>query len=91
MFELLALFSALRGPPIPGDDDPWFAIDLQTGQSCFRDLNGTTTITTVPEPGTLMLLALAYWHGWAIVASPEWPTKVESISGVRSASCGLSS
>jgi len=57
MFELLGTFSGnFEGLRFQGVTTQLFAIDFADGQSCFRDLNGTTTITTVPEPGTLMLL-----------------------------------
>jgi len=58
MFELLGTFSGsnFKGHAFQGLTTQLFAIDFADGQSTFRDLNGTTTITTVPEPSTLMLL-----------------------------------
>ncbi len=56
-FELLGTFSGiLQGLQFHGSTDQIFQITFADGEGCFRDLNGTTTITTVPEPGTLALL-----------------------------------
>jgi hypothetical protein len=57
LFELLGTFSAnLEGIQFHGSTDQLFQISFSQGEACFRDLNGTTTLTTVPEPGTLALL-----------------------------------
>jgi len=57
LFELLGTFSAnLEGIHFHGSTDQLFQISFSQGEACFRDLNGTTTLTTVPEPGTLALL-----------------------------------
>ncbi len=57
LFELLGTFSGnFEGAQFHGSSDQLFQINFSQGEGCFRDLNGTTTITTVPEPGTLALL-----------------------------------
>ena len=57
LFELLGTFSAnFEGIQFHGSSNQLFQISFSEGEGCFRDLNGTTTITTVPEPGTLALL-----------------------------------
>jgi hypothetical protein len=57
LFELLGTFSAnFEGIQFHGSTDQLFQISFSRGEACFRDLNGTTTLTTVPEPGTLALL-----------------------------------
>jgi len=61
LFELLGTFSATLSANLEviqfrGSTDQLFQISFSQGEACFRDLNGTTTLTTVPEPGTLALL-----------------------------------
>jgi len=57
LFELLGTFSGVfEGAQFHGSTDQLFQISFSQGEACFRDLNGTTTLTTVPEPGTLALL-----------------------------------
>ena len=57
LFELLGTFSGnFEGINFQGSSDQFFQITFSQGEGCFRDLNGTTTITTAPEPGTLALL-----------------------------------
>src|SRR5262249_57390952 len=57
LFQLLGTFSANLGDTqFHGSTDQLFQISFSQGEACFRDLNGTTTLTTVPEPGTLALL-----------------------------------
>jgi len=57
LFELLGTFSGnFEGIQFHGSSDQFFRISFSDGEACFRDLNGSTTLTTVPEPGTLALL-----------------------------------
>jgi hypothetical protein len=61
MFELLGTFSGdFEGIQFRGTTDQLFQIDFRDGEACFRDVNGNTTITTVPEPGSLALLGTGF-------------------------------
>lgn len=55
LYELAGTFS-LGGGSLEGVTKQFFTVQFEDGQACFRDVNGTTTLTTVPEPGTLTLL-----------------------------------
>jgi len=60
LFQLLGTFSGdLEGLPFHGTTSQLFQIDFVDGEASFRDVNGTTTIVTVPEPGTLALMGPA--------------------------------
>jgi hypothetical protein len=60
LYELVGTFSGtFYGTHIDGVTTQFFSGHFDDdGEGCFRDLHGTTTITTatVPEPGTLTLL-----------------------------------
>jgi len=57
LFKLLGTFSgSFEGKQFKGTTSQTFEIEFENGQACFRDLNGVTTVTPVPEPGTLALL-----------------------------------
>ena len=57
LFQLVGNFTGDDGGSgFTGTTTQLFALEFEHGQACFRDLNGVTTITPVPEPGTLALL-----------------------------------
>jgi hypothetical protein len=61
LFELLGTFSGdFEGIRFHGSTDQIFRISFSGEEACFRDLNGTTTLTTVPEPCTLALMGTGF-------------------------------
>ena len=57
LFKLVGDFTGDDGGiGFTGTTTQLFTLEFENGQACFRDLNGVTTVTPVPEPGTLALL-----------------------------------
>jgi PEP-CTERM motif len=57
LFKLVGTFSGtLDNVGFQGMTSQTFDLGFENGQPSFRDLNGVTTVTPVPEPGTLALI-----------------------------------
>jgi hypothetical protein len=54
LYELAGTFSSIDG--LHFSTDQFFLVQFENGEACLRDVSGSTTIATVPEPGSLSLL-----------------------------------
>lgn len=55
LYELVGTFSnAAEG--VHGVTTQFFQVQFTDGEACLRDVSGSTTISTVPEPGSITLL-----------------------------------
>jgi hypothetical protein len=55
LFELTGTFSSTDAG-VHGFTTQFFQVPFTDGEACLRDVSGSTTISTVPEPGSLSLL-----------------------------------
>jgi hypothetical protein len=55
LYELAGTFSSAAAG-VHGFTTQFFQVQFTNGEACLRDVSGSTTISTVPEPGSLSLL-----------------------------------